>query len=120
MAKLYVSEYPGLALTDQADSVPLLACPPSVEYSIIVSAGSSGPPQPLQATTKFVELSCDTTCSYVIASFVGSVAALSNCRLNANERVIRRVPFNFEGNINRGGVYPVLSTAYGVFTTANV
>jgi hypothetical protein len=121
MALVYVAEYPGLANTDQSDSVPILALPPTVEYSIIVSAGSSGAAQPLRPTTKFIELSCDTTCSIAIGGFPGTIgtgsAVLTNQRLNANERVIRRVPFQPQSVT--GGA-SVATTAYAVFTTANV
>lgn len=118
MAKIYVAEYPGLATTDQSDSVPILALPPTAEYTVIVSAGSSGAAQPIQATTKFIEVSTDTTCSIAVAPFAGGAAGLSNQRLNANERVIRRVPFQQQSF--GPGVYPTLTTAYSVFTTANV
>ena len=118
MSKIYVSEYPGLATTDQSDSVPLLAMPPTTEYSVIVSAGSSGAPQPIQPSTKFVEISCDTTCSIAIGPTLSGAAGLSNQRLNANERVIRRVPFQQQST--GPGVYNTLTTAYSIFTTANV
>jgi hypothetical protein len=122
MALVYVSEYPGLATTDQSDSVPILAMPPTVEYSIIVSAASSGAAQPIRPTTKFIEFSCDTTCSIAIGGFQGSIgtgsAGLNNQRLQANERVIRRVPFQQQSS--GPGIYGTLTTAYGVFTTANV
>jgi hypothetical protein len=122
MSLVYVAEYPGLASTDQSDSVAILALPPTVEYTIIVSAGSSGAAQPLKPTTKFVEISCDTTCSISIGGFPGTVgtgsALLTNQRLNANERVIRRVPYQQQSS--GAGVYGTVTTAYGVFTTANV
>jgi len=122
MAKVYVSEYPGLATTDQSDSVPILAMPPTAEYSVIVSAGISGAAQPIQSTTKFIEFSCDTTCSIAIGGFQGTVGTgtvgLNNQRLQANERVIRRVPFQQQSA--GAGVYGTVTTAYGVFTTANV
>lgn len=122
MSLVYVAEYAGLATTDQSDSVAILTLPPTVEYTVIVSAGSSGAAQPIQATTKFIEFSCDTTCSIAVGGFQGSIgtgsAGLNNQRLNANERVIRRVPFQQQ---SRGpGVYGTVTTAYGVFTTANV
>jgi hypothetical protein len=122
MAKVYVAEYPGLATTDQSDSVPILAMPPTTEYSVIVSAGSSGAAQPILPTTKFIEFSCDTTCSIAIGGFQGTVgtgsAGVNNQRLQANERVIRRVPFQQQSS--GPGVYGTLTTAYGVFTTSNV
>ncbi len=121
MAKIYVAEYPGLANTDQSDSVAILTLPPTVEYTVIVSAGSSGAAQPFQLSTKFIEVSTDTTCSIAIGGFPGVVgtgsAGLSNQRLQTNERVIRRVPFQPQ-SVTAGA--NVASTAYAIFTTSNV
>jgi len=117
MSKIYVAEYPGLAATDQSDSVPILALPPTVEYTVIVSAGSSGAAQPIQPSTKFIEVSTDTTCSIAVGP-VGGSAGLSNQRLQANERIIRRVPFTQQ--TAGPGTYNVLTTAQFIFTTANV
>jgi hypothetical protein len=122
MSKIYVAEYSGLATTDQSDSVAILALPPTVEYTVIVSAGSSGSAQSIQPSTKFVEISCDTTCSIAIGVFPGTLgtgsAGLSNQRLNANDRVIRRVPYQQQST--GPGVYNTITTPYGVFTTANI
>jgi hypothetical protein len=118
MAKIYVAEYPGLAATDQSDSVPILALPPTVEYTVIVSAGSSGAAQPIQSSTKFIEVSTDTTCSIAIGPTLSGSAGLTNQRLNVNERVIRRVPYQQQSS--GPGVYNTLTTAYSIFTTANV
>jgi|SRR5579863_10434965 len=116
MSKIYVAEYPGLAATDQSDSVPILALPPTVEYTVIVSAGSSGAANPIQPSTKFIEVSTDTTCSFTIGT-AGGAALLTNQRLQTNERVIRRVPYQ---NQSAGpGVYNTVTTAYFIFTTAN-
>ena len=117
MSKIYVAEFPGLALTDQSDSVNILAVPPTVEYTVVVSAAVSGPAQPFQASTRFIEVSTDTTCSINIAPFASPAAALTNCRLSPGERVVRRVPNSPNYPTNRTG--GVLTTAYGIFTTAN-
>ena len=116
MSKIYVSEYPGLANTDQSDSVAILALPPSAEYTVIVSAGSSGAAQPFLATTKFIEVSTDTTCSIAVGP-VGTTALLTNQRLQTNERVIRRIPFQAQTGYPNS---PVLTTAQFIFTTSNV
>lgn len=116
MAKIYVSEYAGLANTDRSD-VNILAMPPTAEYTVIVSAGVSGAAQPIQATTKFVEISCDTTCSITIAPTASPACPLTAQRLQTNERIIRRVPW--QGNTGFPNT-PVLSTAYSIFTTSNV
>jgi hypothetical protein len=116
MSKIYVSEYAGLGQTDQSDSVNILPVPASVEYTVIVSAGSSGAAQPILFTTKFIELRADTTCSFVIGTSGGS-AGLGNCRLNANESVIRRVPNVPQMPSNQ---YQPAPAANFIFTTANV
>lgn len=116
MSKIYVAEFPGLAATDQGDSVSLVPLPPTVEYTVIVSAGSSGAAQPFLPTTKFIEVSTDTTASIAIGLFPGVIgtgsAGLTNCRLAPNERVLRRVPYS----------QPTIQTQsqYAIFTTANV
>ncbi len=119
MAKIYVAEYPGLATTDQSDSVAILALPPTVEYTLIVSAGVSQAAQSLQATTKFIEVSTDTTCSITIAPTSAPACPLTAQRLQTNERVVRRVPFQPQ-NLRTGISGGVLTTAYSICTTANV
>lgn len=117
MSQIYVAEYPGLAQTDQGDSVDLFLMPPTVEYSVIVSAGSSGAAKPFQQSTKFIEVSTDTTCSIAIGLFGSGAAGLTNLRLNANERTRRRVPF-FPPQT--GPTSPGTNvTQYAIFTTAN-
>jgi hypothetical protein len=118
MSKIYVAEYTGLAACEQSDSVPIFALPPSVEYTITVSAGSSGAANPIQPDTKYVEISTDTTCSIAIGPTVGGSAALTNQRLQTNERIVRRVPYQRPSDANNR--FGVLTTAYSVFTTANV
>lgn len=121
MSQIYVAEYPGLAQTDQGDSVDLLPMPPTTEYNIIVSAGSSGGPT-FQQSTKFIEISTDTTCSIVIGPSPGTIgtgsASVTNLRMNANERIRRRVPYFPPQTAPQGG--PTNQTRYSVFTTANV
>ena len=115
MSKIYVSEFAGLASTDQSDSVNILAIPAAVEYTVTVSAGSSGAAQPIQAATKFIEIRTDTTCSFVVGPS-GTTAALTNCRLNANESIVRRVPSSPQS----AGQQQLAPTANFIFTTANV
>lgn len=117
MSKIYVAEYPGLASADQSDSNVVLALPPTVEYTIIVSAGSSGAAQAIQPTTQLIEVSTDTTCSFVIGT-AGGACLLTNQRLNANDRVVRRVPY--QRPTDARALYAVLTTAYFIFTTSNV
>lgn len=114
MSKIYVSEFGGLGQTDNSDSVNILPIPALAEYTIIVSAGSSGGPL-IGPLTKFIEISTDTTCSFAIGT-AGGIAGLSNCRLSIGERIVRRVP----------NVPPIPSVhnqpvapANFIFTTAN-
>lgn len=117
MSTIYVSEFAGLGATDQGDSVNILAIPATVEYTVIVSAGNSRAAQPLQPTTKFIEIRTDTTCSFVIGPAAGTTAALTNCRLNANESIIRRVPNTPQLPANH--IQPAPAANF-IFTTANV
>ena len=117
MSKIYVSEFADVAQMSQGDSVEMFASPALSSYTVIVSAAVSGGPV-FKPTTKFVEISADTTCSFRIDFASGGGCALTDTRLNANERIQRRVPTNAQGA--GSGYYPVLSTAYAIFTTANV
>lgn len=122
MAKVYVAEFVDLARMTQGDSAPVIALPPTVEYSVIVSAAVSGAAQPILPTTKFIGLSCDTTCSVAIGGFPGTLgtgtALLTNMRLNANERVLVAVP----NSPQYGGAstIPQIFRPQCVFTTSNV
>lgn len=118
MSTLYVNEFRGLCQTDQSDSVNILAIPPLASYTIIVSAGASGGPA-LNPLTQFVEVSTDTTCSFRIDTAAGGTAKLTDARLAPNERMIRRVIYQPQTS-GPGSNYPLLSTAYALFTTANV
>src|ERR1700675_962501 len=97
MSKIYVCEVVDGAQMSQSDSTPILPAPSNAEYTVIVSAGSSGPPQPFLPATRFIEVSTDTTCSIAIGQFPGVAgtgsALLTNRRLNANERITLRVPY---------------------------
>jgi hypothetical protein len=123
MSLIYVAEYPGVAALPQGDSTSILPNPPSKEYTVIVSAGSSGAAAPFLPTTRFIEVSCDTTCSIAIGGFPGVVgtgsAGLTNKRLQTNERVILGVPA-FATPTAPQGYGPPIPTQYAIFTTANV
>ena len=123
MSKIYVCEVVDVAQMSQGDSTHLLAGPSNAEYTVIVSAGSSGPAAPFLPTTRFIEVSTDTTCSIAIGQFPGVVgtgsAGLSNRRLNANDRITLRVPY-FPPNTSPNGAPVGNNVAYGIFTTANV
>jgi hypothetical protein len=123
MSKIYVCEVPGLAATQANEgAVAIVPTPSTIEYSVIVSAASSGPPQPFAPTTAFIEVSADTTCSIAVGLFPGVIgagsAALTNRRLNANERITLRVPFSPQ--YGGASTIPQNPPLYGIFTTANV
>jgi hypothetical protein len=118
MSQIFVCELPGLAQTDQADSVSIVPAPSTAEYNVIVSAGSSGAAAPFLPGTKFIEVSCDTTCSINVAVFGTGTAALTNRRLNANERITLRVP-TFPIRTNPGSPSDT-GARYAIYTTANV
>lgn len=116
MSLIYVSEFGDVAQMSQGDSTEMFASPAITSYTIIVSAGASGGPI-LQPRTKFVELSCDTTCSFRIDIAATGSCGIADTRLNANERIRRRVQTN--QSTFGPGVNPVATTQYAIFTTAN-
>lgn len=89
MTKLYVAEYSGLAATAQSDSVVVVPAPPTAEQVVDYTAGVAASTA-FNPSTTFVEVSTDAICS--IAFGTAPVAAITNCRLNANERKLFRVP----------------------------
>lgn len=89
MTKLYVSEYPGLAETDQSDSTLIVAMPPIAEQIVDYTAGVATLANPFSPFTKFIYVSTDAICS--IAFGVTPVATITNLRLAANERILTRV-----------------------------
>jgi len=123
VSKIYVCEVVDVAQMSQSDSTPILPAPSSAEYTVIVSAGISGAAQPFLPTTRFIEVSTDTTCSIAIGQFPGVVgtgtALLTNRRLQSNERITLRVPF-YPPNTSPNGAPMGNNIAYGIFTTANV
>lgn len=123
MSKIYVTEYPGLANGAGGDSTNILAVPPTISYTVVVSAAVSGAAQPFAQSTRFVEISCDTTCSIAFGLFPGAIgtgtALLTDCRLQSNDRIIRAVPANPVNTAPVGGLV-INNRGYAVFTTANV
>jgi hypothetical protein len=121
MSKIYVAEYVDLAGCMDG-SVVIMPEPPTVEYQVIVSAASSGAATPFLPSTKFIEVSTDTTCSIVIGLFPGvigtGIALLTNKRLFANERLIMRVPPAVSPQMT--GNKFTAPAQYAIFTTANV
>ena len=92
---LYIAEYTALAANHDSGAVAILPVPPIFSSALVTSATSSATPIPLQPSTQFIELCTDTTCSVLILPFaqVGAYTFTTQVgRLNANERIIRRVP----------------------------
>ena len=122
MSKIYVCEVIDVAQMSQSDSTPILPVPSNAEYSVIVSAAVSGAAQPFLPSTRFIEVSADTTCSIAIGQFPGVIgtgtALLTNRRLNANDRITLRVPYYPPQTAPNAG--PSSSVQYCIFTTANV
>jgi hypothetical protein len=123
MSKIYVCEVVDVANMSQSDSTPILPTPSSVEYTVIVSAGISGAAQPFLPSTRFIEVSSDVICSINIGQFPGTLGtgtvALTNRRLNANERITLRVPF-YPPNTSPQGSQSGNYVPYCIFTTSNV
>lgn len=92
MSTLYISEYDGLAATDQGDSVSLLGTP-IVEQTVTVSAATARS-NPFNANTRFIEFTCDGIMSFEIGPSASVVAAVTNMRATAGEKIIRRVQAN--------------------------
>jgi hypothetical protein len=97
MSVLLISEFPGLAGTQANEgAVPILPVPATLESQVTVSSIPVlfGPFQP---STAFVELCAQTTCSILFGLYgtltTGMITTGSG-RINANERVIRRIPFS--------------------------
>jgi hypothetical protein len=95
MSGLLVAEFPGLAGTQANEgAVAILAVPPTLETQVVVSASGVvfGPFQP---STAFIEMCATTTCSVAFGLFAlltTATVTTGNGRINANERVIRRIP----------------------------
>ena len=94
---LLIREFPQLAATPSGDGiVPVFLEPPIME-SIVNVTGTPSLFGPFQSTTQFVELCAQTTCS-ILFGLTGSLTTAQmttgDGRLNANDRVIRRIPFS--------------------------
>ncbi len=111
MSKIYVAEFGGLS-GDKSDVIAL-PVPPIAEQNVTVSAGNSQITTAFNPLTKYIEISTDTTCSIAIGPMGATTASLINCRLQPNERIVRRIPFNITTTANQ-------QVLYGICTTANV
>lgn len=82
MATLYISEYATSGWTTAAG----LPCgqEPGLDQAPLV-IGSVVPSSPFQATTRFVRIHCDATCSVKFGPAGATTATTANKRLNANQ-----------------------------------
>lgn len=103
MAVLYVAEYAGLAKSEK-DDVLVFQEPPLREQTIAIGATTTPLALPFLPQTNYVEISTDSVCSIAFASGDTSaagapapVATVTNCRMNSNERIVRRVGLNRQG-----------------------
>lgn len=89
MTKLYVQEFAGLANTDDTD-IAAVAVPALANYVVDYTAGVTASPK-FQTATKFVEIVTDAICSVKFGTFGTVVAAVTDNRLSAGERILRAV-----------------------------
>lgn len=89
MTKLYVSEFPGLAATAQADSVPDFDATSLIQEQVVDYTSGVASKQ-LSQTTQWIEFEADSICSFLISSN-DMAAAVTNMRMAAGERLRRRV-----------------------------
>ena len=118
MSRIYVSEFPELAATQAPEgAIAAFAVPALASYAVIVSAGVSKG-QTLNPLTKWVELSTDTTASFRIDTS-GGTCTLTDTRLAANERLIRRVNYQAQPVLGGYGASVGTLTTLALYTTAN-
>lgn len=89
MTKLYVQEFVALANTDEGDPALVLE-PPLAAYVVDYTAGVTPGPK-FNALTRFVEIVPDSICSIKFGTFGAVVAAVTDMRYAANERLLRGV-----------------------------
>ena len=89
MTKAYVQEFSGLAQTDDTD-VPLVNVPPLASYVVDYTAAHAESPK-FQAGTTYVEIVVDSIASVKFGVFGTVVAAVTDNRMAANERILRSV-----------------------------
>jgi hypothetical protein len=87
MSTLYIAEYSSMSMVQGPQAMPQE--PPLVEQ-IVSIGGSSVQSSAFNAATRFVRLHCDSVCSVVFG--VNPTAALTNCRMAANQTEYYGVP----------------------------
>lgn len=91
MAKVYIKELNSIASTPSGDALIAAITEPDgvvTEQTVAIAAGNTQSAA-FNAQTQWIEISADAICSYLIGS--NPTATVSNARLAANERVLRRV-----------------------------
>lgn len=89
MTKAYVQEFGGFTQTDDTD-VPLVTVPALANYVVDYTAGAAPSPK-FQPGTTLVEIVVDSIASVKFGTFGTVVAATTDNRMSAGERVLRGV-----------------------------
>jgi hypothetical protein len=97
MSYLLIREFPELAAGQDPGGQPLAVLEPATLETQVTVSSIPVLFGPLQPTTKWVELCAQTTASILFgpsATLTSNSITTGNGRLNANDRVIRRVTFS--------------------------
>lgn len=89
MTKAYVQEFGALTQTDDTD-VAVVTVPALASYVVDYTAGATPSPK-FQAGTRYVEIVVDSIASVKFGTFGTVVAAVTDNRMSANERILRGV-----------------------------
>lgn len=93
MTKLYIREYAGLARTEQGDSVDLF-CEDGNSLDSVADYTAAAAAHTFAASTRWVQITSDAICSYVISPVATPVVATAaNFRLPAGTTPVKfRIP----------------------------
>lgn len=88
MSNLYISEFDGLAATEQSDSVDHL--PVAIVDQVLAFTGVATASAAFNKNTKFIEFVADGIMSFLISP-TGTLADVTKMRATAGERIRRGV-----------------------------
>jgi hypothetical protein len=100
MTKAYVQEFGALTQTDDTD-IPLVTVPALANYVVDYTAAHAESPK-FQAGTRYVEIVVDSIASVKFGAFGSTVAAVTDNRMSANERIVRGVSPPDFGSVGMG------------------
>ena len=89
MATLYISEYALLAATTQGSDIPEVPAPSTLDQTVAIGSGSLQS-NAFQASTRYVEVSCDLPCA--LAFGTNPTATVANLTLAQYERKLFAIP----------------------------